>query len=97
MASGKRYDREFKEGAVKLVTKEGRSAALVASELGVGESTLHKWIKASAAHGKDAFPGSGHMRPDDAELKRLREEVRILRIERDILKKTLPLFMEARK
>lgn len=97
MASGKRYDREFKEGAVRRVIDERRPAAQVAAELGIGESTLHKWIRALSEHGKDAFPGSGHMRPDDAELKRLREENRILRIERDILKKTLPLFMADRK
>jgi transposase len=40
-----------------------------------------------ATHGRDAFPGSGKMRPEDAELKRLREENRIIRIEHDIQKK----------
>lgn len=97
MGSGKRYDREFKVGAVAMVTEQGRHIGDVAQELGIGHSTLEKWLKEMREHGTGAFPGSGKQRPEDEELRRLREENRILRAEREILKKTLPLFMEARK
>jgi transposase len=91
-----RHDRDFKLGAVKLVIEEGKTAKEVADDLGVHITTLYGWIKRfKNAQGKP-LPGSGRHKPDD-ELSRLKEENRILRMERDILKKTLPLFMEIRK
>lgn len=94
----KEFDREFKIGAVALVVNEGKSMTQVAKDLGIGLSTLHKWVKAHKAHGaKDAFPGSGKLRPEDEELRRLREEVRLLRMERDLLKKTMGYFVERPK
>lgn len=92
------YDREFKDGAVRLVTEQGKSVPQVAKDLGISENSLYKWIQAVQQHGATgAFPGSGKLRPDEEEVRRLREENRILRMERDLLKKTLPLFMERQK
>jgi transposase len=93
----KRYDREFKLGAVRLVVEEGKSIAQVANDLGISDKSLYTWVAQFKADAEASFPGSGKLKPQDDELKRLREEVRILRMERDLLKKTLPLFMEARK
>jgi len=91
------FDREFKLGAVALVA-EGRPMTRVAKDLGIGLSTLHKWVRAHNDHGsKEAFPGSGNLRPDDEEIRRLREEVRLLRMERDLLKKTMGYFVERPK
>ena len=42
-----RYDKEFKEGAVKLVTEQGRPIKAVAIELGIAVDTLRSWLKAS--------------------------------------------------
>lgn len=94
----KEFDREFKLGAIALVLEKHQSVSQVASDLGIGESTLHKWLKAHKDHGpKDAFPGSGKLRPEDEELRRLREELRITRLERDLLKKTMGCFVERLK
>ena len=41
-----RYDKEFKEGAVKLVTEQGRSSSEVAKELGISADSLRNWLKA---------------------------------------------------
>jgi transposase len=94
---GKRYDREFKLGAVKLVLQEGKSANQVAKDLGVSEPAVRQWVAAAKRDNADAFPGSGRQTPQDEELKRLREELRVTRMERDILKKTIAYFAERPK
>ena len=93
----KSYDREFKLEAVKLVVEEGKSIKQVAKDLGISDKSLYSWVAQFKTDAEVSFPGSGKLKPQDDELKQLREEVRILRIERDLLKETLPLFMEARK
>lgn len=95
----KRYDRDFKLGAVRLVVDEGRSVAEVAKDLGITDKSLYNWVAAYKSKNKkeDLFVGSGNLSSMEAELKRLREEVRILRMERDLLKKTLPIFAEKLK
>ena len=85
----KRYKPEFKAEAVKLVTKQGLSIAQAASELGVGKSSLDKWVRAAQICAQDPNALS---ESELAELKRLRKEVHILKIERDLLKKTAIYF-----
>jgi transposase len=96
MVSRKKYDLEFKDGAVRLVTEQGQSVAKVARDLGINENMLHRWIKRARDHGSEAFPGSGNKAEDD-ELARVKEELRITRMERDILKKTIAYFAERPK
>lgn len=95
--TNRRYDREFKLGAVKLVLEQGRSCAEAAEALGTTEQSIRNWIAAYEKDQSDAFPGSGKQTPADAELAQLREEVRVLRMEREILKKTIGLFTERPK
>jgi len=52
--------------------------------LQVGESNLRNWIQAVAAHGAQAFAPLSQRTDVDAELRRLRNEVRVLRMEKDI-------------
>lgn len=66
-------------------------------DLGISDKSLYAWVAEFKTDADRSFPGSGKLKPQDEELKQLREEVRILRMERDLLKKTLPLFMDARK
>lgn len=86
------YTVEFKVAAVKLVTEQGRSIAEAARSLGISDKILRQWKKALAAKGSDAFPGHGHPPAVEAEIRRLQEENRRLRMERDILKKATALF-----
>lgn len=58
----------------------------------VHETVLHRWVKQAVADPKHAFPGQGQMRPEQAEIDRLRKEVARLRAERDILKKATAFF-----
>jgi len=90
----KKYDREFKIGAVKLVLEQGKSVAAVAEDLGSSRNSLYDWIVKFKEDEKNAFPGSGNLSPQDEEIRKLREENRILRMERDLLKKTMGCFVE---
>ena len=85
----KSYDLEFKQGAISLVLESGLSTAKTAKDLGVGKSTLEKWIRAYHERSQDPNALSETER---AELKRLRKENQMLRIERELLKKTAIYF-----
>ena len=89
MVTKKRYSREFKQGAVDLVIKQGLALRQAASDLGVGKSTLDKWVRESRQRAEDPNRLS---ESELEELKRLRKECRLLKMERDLLKKTAVYF-----
>lgn len=97
LGAGKRYDREFKLGVVRLVIEEGRPPAGVAKELGVSLASVHQWVRAYKEDPNRSFPGSGKLKPQDEEMRKLREELRVTRMERDILKKTIAFFADRPK
>jgi transposase len=86
------FSREYKLEAVRLVRDRGVSVAQASRDLGVHENVLGKWVKDWDADPKQAFPGLGQMKPEQAELERLRREVAKLKAERDILKKAAAYF-----
>ena len=67
-------------------------ASQAARDLDVHENVLRKWVKEFAADPQHAFPGQGVMKPEQAEIERLRREVVRLKAERDILKKATAFF-----
>jgi transposase-like protein len=71
----RRFDRAFKLEAVKLVRDRGVSASQAARDLDVHENVLRKWVKEFAADPQHAFPGQGVMKPEQAEIERLRRRV----------------------
>ena len=86
------FSREFKVGAVKLVTERGVSLAQAARDLDVHETMVRARIKEIGKDPKRAFPGRGVMKPEQAEIERLKKEVAKLKMERDILKKAAAYF-----
>ena len=86
------FSSEYKLEAVRLVRDRGVSVAQAARDLGVHENVLRKWVKDWDADPRQAFPGQGQMKPEQAELERLRREVAKLKAERDILKKAAAYF-----
>jgi len=88
----RKFSREFKLEAVKLVRDRGVSAAQAARDLDVHENVLRKWVKEFASDPRHAFPGHGQMKPEQQEIDRLRREVARLKAERDILKKAAAFF-----
>ena len=91
------YSREFKVQAVKMVTEEGLSDSEVARDLGVSATVIRNWKRKLAEEGEQAFPGNGRLPADQEELRRLHEEMRQLRMERDILKKATAFFANEKK
>jgi transposase len=87
----RKFSREFKVEAVKLVRDRGVSAAQAARYLGVHEN-VRKWMKEFGSDPVQAFPGHGQMKPEQQEIERLRREVQKLKAERDILKKATAFF-----
>ena len=83
-----RYGTEFRREAVRLALTSGLTRKQVAADLGIGFSTLNKWV--SQDRDKDLM--SGPHEDQEKELARLRKENRILREERDILKKATVFF-----
>jgi transposase len=88
----KTYGREFKLEAVRLVTEQGYSVSQAAESLGVSANLLRTWREKFGRQGQEAFPGKGRLAAPDEELRKLREENRRLRMERDILKKATAFF-----
>lgn len=92
MGTRRQFSREFKVEAVRLVKDRGVSVAQAARDLDVHENVLRKWIRELAADPQQAFPGKGVMKPEQAEIDRLKKGVIKLRMERDILKKAAAYF-----
>ena len=88
----RKFSREFKLEAVKLVRERGVSAAQAARDLDVHENVLRKWIKEFGSDPTQACPGHGQMKPEQLEIARLKREVAKLKAERDILKKAAAFF-----
>jgi transposase len=86
----RRFTREFKVEAVKLVRERGVSAAQAGRDLDVHENVLRKWVKEFGSDPVQAFPGQGQLKPEQQEIERLRREVNKLKAERDILKRPRP-------
>ncbi len=88
----RKFSREFKVEAVKLVKDRGVSVAQAARALDVHENVMRKWVKEFGSDPAQAFPGQGQMKPEQQEIERLRRENNRLRAERDILKKAAAFF-----
>src|SRR5262245_48360164 len=86
----RRFTQEFKESAVKLVQEQGYTVAQAAKSLGIDAGSLRGWMKKfSIVQDKVGRTGD---RGVQAELRRLREENKRLRLEREILKKATVFF-----
>lgn len=91
---GKRTRRSFtddyKAGAVRLVLDEGQTVAAAAHDLGLTESSLRNWVEHARA---DRTKGkTGLTTAEREELARLRKELRVVKEEREILKKAAAFF-----
>ena len=82
----RRFTREFKLEAVRLIRDRGVSYAQASEDLKVHPTQLRNWVKAFANDPQHAFPGQGQMKPEQLEIARLKREVLKLKAERDILK-----------
>ena len=92
MNKQRRFSREFKQEAVKLVEAGDQTVAEIAKELGVSENSLYRWRQEYQQDGDQAFPGKGRLKADDEYIRRLERELKRVKQERDILKKAVAIF-----
>ena len=90
----KKYPPEFRADAVRLVHEQGRTVADVARSLDVHVNTLHGWVKAEA---DGLAPAVRRRSPEQAEITRLKHELKRVIEERDILKKAAAFFGSPRR
>jgi transposase len=86
----RKFDPDFKDGAVRIVVESGKSIAQVARELGISAGTLANWVALQRHRQEQA---DGVSQDERAELVRLRSECARLRMERDVLKRSLVLWV----
>jgi transposase len=86
----RKYDRDFREGAVRIVRETGKPIAVVARELGIHDGTLGNWVTVD----RRRQAGGGLSVDERAELVRLRRENAELAMERDVLKRSVVLWVK---
>ncbi len=89
----KQYSKEYKEEAVALVPEQGYSVPEAAKSLGIASNILYRWKSKI-----ESQPEGRSLSVDEREeLKRLRKEVKNLRLEKEILKKASAFFAKEMK
>ena len=88
-----RHSEDFKREAVRIALTSGLTRKQIASDLGIGFSTLSKWVQTMRRDELAAVPQEDLAKENE----RLRREVRLLKEERDILKKATMFFAEQSK
>jgi len=92
MTTRKKYPKEFKLDAVSLVLDQGYTVTEAAKSLEINRSVLQRWIREFESDDGNAFRGNGKLTPEQAEIRRLKEENRRLKMEKEILKKATVFF-----
>lgn len=81
MAARRRFSREFKVEAVRLVRERGVTLAQAACDFGVHVNVLRVWVRDYQADPAHAFPGEGQQKPEALEVTQLRREVARLKMD----------------
>lgn len=90
----KRYTREFKLEVLHLAENTDKPISHLEQDLGLSVGTIHHWRREVLVDGEEAFPGSGRVTGQAELIRRLRREIKVLREERDILKKAMVVFSQ---
>lgn len=97
MGERRTFDKAFKEQVVLRILSGDSTTSKMAEEVGVHYTTVKEWVKNYKRDGNNAFPGSGNLKPEDEEIRRLRRELADLKEENDILKKAADYFAKNQK
>lgn len=92
----KKYSKEFKDSTVQLIINNNENVKKVAQDLDINSTTLYAWVTAYKKEHNIALGNNNTKKSSEEneteELKRLRRENKILKQERDILKKATAYF-----
>ena len=80
----RKYDKEFKIQAVKLLLESGKTTNEIADDLGISSGNLTRWKREYREDAENAFPGKGRMKPEEEELRRVKKQLARVTMERDI-------------
>jgi transposase len=97
MSTRKKYSKEFKLDAVSLVLEQGYSRIEAARSLEINANMLGRWVKDLQTDDGQAFRGNGKLTPDKEEIRKLKSQVKMLQMEKDILKKATVFFAKETK
>ena len=97
MSNRRKYTKEFKIDAISLVTEQKYTCAEAAMSLSINPNILSRWIRELTEKDGSAFRGNGKLTTEQAEIRQLREEVRRLTMEKEILKKATVFFAKEAK
>ena len=98
MKRRKKYSKEFKLDAISLVLDQEYTRAEAARSLEINANLIARWIKEYQADDSgQAFRGNGKLTPEQAEMRRLKEENKRLKMEKDVLKKATVFFAKETK
>ena len=95
MPQRRRYTKQFKEEAIRLVNQEGVSLTQIAQDLGIDAEMLRRWRKEAETFDSKAFRGQGHAH--DEELAQLKRELGRVKRERDFLRDAAAYFAKESK
>ena len=97
MTIRKKYPKEFKLDAISLVLEQGYGVTEAATNLGIAQALLSRWIKEHKEQDGHAFRGNGKLTAEQLEIRRLQEENKRLKMEKEILKKAAVFFAQETK
>ena len=92
MGKRKQHSPEFKLDAINLVLEQGYSRAEAARSLDLNANMLGRWVKEYQEDKDKAFRGNGVLTPEQEEIRKLKSEVKRLKMEKEILKKATAFF-----
>ncbi len=95
--SNMKYSKEFKLDAISLVTEQNYTQAEASRSLGINPKLISRWIQEHTKEEGQAFRGNGKLTAEQLEIKQLREAVKRLTMEKEILKKATAFFAKEMK
>ena len=90
----RKFDAEFREGAVRIVAETGKTLAEVARDLGINETTLATWVSRVRQAGTASSGESEELARLRRENLQLKRDVKELAMERDVLKRCMVLWVK---
>jgi len=92
MTRRKKYSKEFKLDAVSLVLEQEYTKSEAARNLGINPNMLGRWIKQFESEDGQSFRGNGKLSPEQEQIRELKNQVKRLELEKEILKKATVFF-----